>query len=134
MNSKPLFSLALGTALGFTVGRLGFADFGQLHQMLLFRDLRLFLAFCLAAGLSIALFAALRGALPRSPDCFERGTIPGAVLFGIGWAITGACPGVVLVQLGQGIPAAGVTLVGVLIGIFLQSRFTKPAPENQGSC
>ena len=124
----------LGLALGFTVARLGFADFGQLHQMLIFRDLRLLFAFATAAGLSIALFALIRGLLPAETDRIERGTIPGAILFGIGWAITGACPGVVLIQLGQGIPLALVTLAGVFTGIAIHSRFIRPAAgESTGS-
>ena len=49
-----------GLILGFVVARLGFGDFDELHQMLVFRDLRLLFAFALAACLSIAAFAALR--------------------------------------------------------------------------
>ena len=120
----------LGLALGFTVARLGFADFGQLHQMLVFHDLRLLFAFATAAGLSIALFALVRGLLPAESDRVDSGTVPGAVLFGVGWAITGACPGVVLIQLGQGIPFALVTLAGVIAGIALQSRFIRRSPSS----
>jgi hypothetical protein len=111
-----------GLLLGFTVARLGFADFGELHRMLLFRDLRLLLAFATAAGLSIALFALLRGRLRLGNVPFRTGTIPGAVLFGIGWAVTGTCPGVAVVQLGQGIWTAAATLAGILAGVWIHDR------------
>lgn len=124
-------TLLPGLMLGFTVGRLGFADFNELHRMLLFRDLRLLLAFALAVGLSIALFAIFRRRLNLPPVRFHKGTVPGAVLFGIGWAVTGVCPGVALIQIGQGMWLALVTLAGIFTGIWIHSllkkRFGLPA-------
>ena len=115
-----------GLVLGFVVARLGFADFDELHRMLVFRDLRLLFAFALAAGLSIAAFAALRGRLRLAPVRLRPGTLPGALLFGLGWAICGACPGVALVQLGQGKALAAVTLAGILAGIVVHDRLFRP--------
>ena len=115
-----------GLLLGFVVARLGFADFDELHQMLVFRDLRLLFAFALAACLSIAAFAALRQRLALPPVRFHRGTLPGAFLFGVGWAVCGACPGVALVQLGQGKALAAVTLAGIFGGILLHDRLFRP--------
>ena len=40
----------------------------------------------------------------------------GGVLFGAGWALTGACPSIALVQLGEGKLGALVTLVGIFAG------------------
>ncbi|MCC7373389.1 MAG: YeeE/YedE family protein [Verrucomicrobiales bacterium] len=131
MNLAWLRALVPGLLLGFAVSRLGFTDFQELHQMLLFRDLRLFLAFCAAAGLCIAGFAALRRRVRFAPTPFHAGIIPGAVLFGVGWAVTGACPGVVFAQLGQGILPALWSLAGVFLGTTLASRLTRrPDPTS----
>ncbi|MFM8879565.1 MAG: YeeE/YedE thiosulfate transporter family protein [Verrucomicrobiota bacterium] len=119
---NPLRVAVPGLILGFVVARLGFADFDELHRMLIFRDLRLLLAFALAAGLAMAAFAGLRRRLALPPVRFHRGTLPGAFLFGIGWAICGACPGVALIQLGQGKALAAVTLAGIFAGILLHDR------------
>lgn len=127
-------SLLPGILLGFTVGRLGFADYNELHRMLLFRDLRLLLAFALAVSLSILLFALLRGRLKLAPVPFHRGLVPGAALFGVGWAVTGVCPGVALVQLGQGIGWAAITLAGILTGIWIQSRFQRRSVSPPAAC
>ena len=122
-----------GLLLGFTVGRLGFADFNQLHRMLLFRDLRLLLAFAAAVSLSIALFGIFRRRLNLAPSQFHKGTIPGAALFGIGWALTGVCPGVALIQIGQGIWPAFVTLAGIFAGVWIHSRLRNgSSPPNSG--
>ena len=40
----------------------------------------------------------------------------GGVLFGVGWALSGACPGIILVQVGEGKLGALVTLAGVFLG------------------
>ena len=42
--------------------------------------------------------------------------IAGGTLVGVGMALSGACPGTVLVQLAQGIPSANATALGALLG------------------
>ena len=108
-----------GLLLGLTLSRLGFSDYTELHKMFVFSDFNLFLAFCTGTGLSMAGFFALtkRAELPRPP--FHPGTIIGGALFGVGWALTGACPSIVMVQLGGGQLIAGATLVGVVTGAFV---------------
>ena len=128
---NPLRVVVPGLLLGFVVARLGFADFDELHLMLVFRDLRLLFAFALAATLSILAFAALRRRLALPPVRFHRGTLPGALLFGVGWAICGACPGVALVQLGQGKALAAVTLAGIFAGILAHDRLFRPKAATQ---
>lgn len=50
---------------------------------------------------------------------FNRGTILGGFLFGLGWFITGTCPGPIYAQLGSGEVWALFTLLGALIGAYL---------------
>ncbi len=49
----------------------------------------------------------------------NKGTVIGGILFGIGWAITGACPGPIFAQLGAGEFAAIATFVGAVVGVLL---------------
>ena len=125
MKQSCIRTLIPGLLLGFTVGRLGFADFNELHRMLLFRDPRLLLAFAAAVGLSIVLFRIFGRRLKLGSVRFHKGTIIGAILFGIGWAVTGVCPGVALIQIGQGIWPAFATLAGIFTGIWIHGRFQK---------
>lgn len=122
-----------GLVLGYTVSRLGFTDYEELHRMLLFRDLRLFLAFAVALALSVLFFALLKGRLKLDPVHFHKGLVPGSIAFGIGWALTGACPGVVLAQVGQGILPAGLSLAGILVGSWAASRLAS-AKRSPGGC
>ena len=56
---------------------------------------------------------------------FNKGFIFGGVLFGVGWAITGACPGPIFAQIGAGEYPALFTLSGAILGAFLY-KYLKP--------
>ena len=58
-----------------------------------------------------------------------KGTVIGGILFGIGWAITGACPGPIFAQIGAGEYPALVTLFGALIGAYVYSLVRNKLPE-----
>jgi uncharacterized protein len=124
----------LGLALGLTLSEAGFSDYGELHRMFVLADHRLLLTFAGAAGiagLGFALFC--RGdTLPHRR--IHRGTVPGAALFGLGWAICGACPAVALVQIGEGRSAALATALGILAGIRAGQMLHRRWPWDAGSC
>jgi uncharacterized membrane protein YedE/YeeE len=104
-----------GLLLGFSLSRIGFSSFREVHRMFTFQDLRLLFAF--AGGLAliaVVYFVTMRWqALPKA---IHPGTVVGGVLFGIGWALTGGCPAVALVQLGEGRLAALATVLGIGVG------------------
>jgi hypothetical protein len=49
----------------------------------------------------------------------NKGTVIGGIIFGVGWGITGACPGPLFAQTGYGYLAVLVSIVGALVGTFL---------------
>lgn len=49
----------------------------------------------------------------------------GGLVFGTGWAVTGACPGTVSAMVGAGSLLGLVTLAGVLCGIALRDAVTE---------
>jgi hypothetical protein len=115
-QTHPLVMMALGTLLGFVVSSIGFTDYGELLKMLTFESLRMFLAFCGAVAISIVGYRVLAKSRPLAPRRFHSGVIAGGVLFGVGWAVSGACPGAALAQLGQGKLWALAILAGIAIG------------------
>lgn len=108
-----------GLGLGFLLSRIGFSDYGELHAMFVFSDFRLLLTFCSAVATAMALYAVMDRRLLLTRKNISMANIVGGVLFGLGWALTGACPSLALVNLGEGKLAAIVTLVGVLFGAYL---------------
>ncbi|MFZ5472076.1 MAG: DUF6691 family protein [Myxococcota bacterium] len=115
-----LVAAGLGLSFGFALCFIGFTDFGQVRAMFALEDLRLLFTFAGGVGLSFAAFRVLQ-ARDASP-LFTPGTLPGAVLFGLGWALTGTCPGVVFAQLGEGRFYVLATLAGIALGMFTYGR------------
>ena len=124
MNNAIFFLLALG--FGFVLSRSGAADYEFIQKMFLFEDLQLYGIM----GAAVAVVApglwllkrrgrALGGeTLQLEPKPFHRGNIVGGVLFGIGWSMTGMCPGPILVNLGEGKLYALAALSGALLGAY----------------
>ena len=64
-----------------------------------------------------------------SPKPFNRGLIFGGVLFGMGWAITGACPGPLYAQVGAGFPVIIVTLLSAIAGTWCYGLLRAKLPH-----
>lgn len=64
------------------------------------------------------------------PDkTFNKGQIYGGILFGIGWAITGACPGPLFAQIGSGFLAIIVTLLSAIAGTWTYGLLRPKLPH-----
>ena len=50
---------------------------------------------------------------------FNKGQIYGGLLFGFGWALTGACPGPLFAQIGTGATVVVVTLLSAIAGTWV---------------
>jgi uncharacterized protein len=60
---------------------------------------------------------------------FNKGNIYGGLLFGFGWAITGACPGPLFAQIGTGATVIIVTLLSAIAGTWTYGYFRKKLPH-----
>lgn len=58
-----------------------------------------------------------------------KANIIGGVLFGLGWAITGACPGPIYALLGLNILPAVLVLVGALAGTYVYLSVKNRLPQ-----
>ncbi|MFC5995941.1 YeeE/YedE thiosulfate transporter family protein [Pseudonocardia hispaniensis] len=106
-----------GLGLGFTVTNIGFGDYAELNRMFTFQDLRMLLAFAGAVAILVVVYAILQ--VRRAPGRIHAGVVPGAILFGVGWAISGGCPAIPIIQVASGYLPALVTIAGVVVGIRL---------------
>lgn len=120
-----LGTIAVGVVFGFVLSRIGFTSWDEVHRMFTFDSLRMLLAFCLAvAALALGWFVIARASSepPRwSLRQLHKGTVGGGILFGAGWALSGACPSIALVQLGEGKLLAVFTVGGIFVGNWLYS-------------
>lgn len=118
------FYLALGAVFGLVLSRSGAADYDFIQGMFLFEEFQLYGII----GTAVVLTApglwllkrhgkTLRGTpiqIEKKPG--HRGNVFGGILFGVGWSITGMCPGPILVNIGEGKLYALAALAGVLVG------------------
>lgn len=63
------------------------------------------------------------------PKEFNKGQIYGGLLFGFGWAMTGACPGPLFAQIGTGAFATGITLLSAIAGTYVYGLFRERLPH-----
>jgi len=122
-----LLYLVLGTLFGFALSRSGAADYDYIQGMFLFERFQLY--GILATGVLLTapgLWLIKRRArtLSGTPIKIElkplnRGTIAGSLLFGVGWSLTGMCPGPILVNIGEGKVYALAALAGAVAGAAL---------------
>lgn len=120
---EAIGTVLVGAALGYALSRIGFSSWDEVHRMFVFADLRMTLVF--ASGVAL-LFPAWR-LLGRVQGVtwpkrgIHKGTLAGGLLFGIGWALCGACPSIAFVQLGEGQVAALATIGGIFLGNYVYS-------------
>ncbi|MGE3958977.1 MAG: DUF6691 family protein [Vicinamibacterales bacterium] len=122
-----LLYVGLGTIFGFVLSRSGAADYDYIQGMFLFERFQLY--GILATGVvatAIGLWVIKRrpvtlGGAPITIErkAFNRGTVAGSLLFGVGWSLTGMCPGPILVNIGEGKLYAVAALAGALTGAAL---------------
>ena len=63
-----------------------------------------------------------------SPKTFNKGQIYGGIIFGFGWALTGACPGPMYAQLGSGATVVLVTILSAIAGTWVYGKLRERLP------
>jgi uncharacterized protein len=60
---------------------------------------------------------------------FHKGQIFGGLMFGLGWAMTGACPGPLFAQIGAGFTVVTVTLLSAIFGTWVYGAVRERLPH-----
>ena len=127
-DRHPLFmplvlvgGIIFGFGLGFShmarpevvVNFLTFEDFGLLFVMF---------GAAIVSGIAFAVLPRIRDSAPltgspyeRRLKPFDRNVLVGGAIFGVGWVISGICPGAAYASLGVG----NITILWALAGMFL---------------
>ena len=133
MMANLLFVVA-GLVFGLLLSRGGVTDFDYIQRMFLLADIQLYgiigTAVIAAAPFMFAMRRRGRGfrgqPLEFKPKPVHRGNVVGGVLFGVGWVLTGYCPGPLIVSLGEGKLYSIGAFAGMLTGVWLVGRFYGP--------
>ena len=133
-----LMVLLVGCYLGILFIKSEVASWQRVHDMFLFREAHMYLIISVAivvamiSMLVIKLFElkTLDGdPITYKPKPYHAGVIVGGMMFGAGWAITGACPGPIYAQIGTGQWLALFTLAGAMIGMFTYAALKSKLPH-----
>lgn len=123
--------LLLGIAFGFFLSRGRATDYDAILDMFLLRDLHLAFLMMAAIGVAAAGSWLIRSVGARAldgepirlqPKPLHHGVWVGGILFGLGWGLTGTCPGTGIAQLGEGKLTALWTVAGMLTGTWIYGR------------
>lgn len=63
------------------------------------------------------------------PKVFSKGQVYGGLLFGLGWAITGACPGPLFAQIGTGAGIVIITFLSAVAGTWVYGALSDKLPH-----
>ncbi|MDO7887712.1 DUF6691 family protein [Hymenobacter cheonanensis] len=134
---KNLKYLVLGTLFGIILTKSEVVSWFRIQEMFRFQAFHLYgvIGSAIVVGMvSIQLIKryhlrTLNGEEIQLADKqFSPGVWIGGFLFGLGWALTGACPGPLFAQLGSGVPAAAVMILAALAGTWTYSALRERLP------
>lgn len=114
-----IFGLLTGIAFGAILQRVGASSYAMIVNMLRLKDLTIMKFFFLAVGvgsLGIYVTESLGTVHIGIAPLYLVGIIVGGLIFGVGWAVSGYCPGTSLVAMGEGKIDAAITVLGGLVG------------------
>lgn len=127
-----------GALLGIIFLKSEVASWQRIHDMFLFREPRMFLIIGTAIVVAmVTIRLAQRWDLRNlegqrveyEPKPFQLGVVFGGLLFGAGWALTGACPGPIYAQIGSGEPMALMTFAGAMLGVYAYAWLKPKLPH-----
>ena len=130
-----LSALALGAVTGFVFAWARMTDPDTFHRMLALRSPTIYLLMASAVATAFIGSRLLRGRralltgerIAWSTTRPSRDHLLGSVLFGVGWAVSAACPGPTAAQLGAGRVLAVAVAAGVAAGVGLHPRLASAA-------
>ncbi|HET8839498.1 MAG TPA: DUF6691 family protein [Flavobacteriaceae bacterium] len=136
---KHLLYLMIGIAFGIILFKSEAASWFRIFEMFQFQSFHMYgiIGSALILGiLGIQLIKRKRlksfsgEAIVFAPKkkSFTRYLI-GGLIFGLGWALVGACPGPIFVLIGAGFFPVIIVLIGALLGTFLYGLFRKKLPH-----
>tara|TARA_R110001592_G_scaffold211976_2_gene464101 strand:- start:39034 stop:39450 length:417 start_codon:yes stop_codon:yes gene_type:complete len=126
---KHLYYLILGTLFGIILLKSEVVSWFRINEMFQFESFHMFgiigsAVVCLAIAIAMIkkVGAKTVKGKPIKVKAKSGGWKPliiGGTLFGLGWAITGACPGPMFVLLGKGVYSIGVVILFAMFGTFV---------------
>lgn len=133
-----LMYFVAGTLFGFVLTKAEVIAWFRIQEMFRFQGFHMFGVFATAIPTAIVTVQALKrmrvramGGVPIAipPKPMGPRYILGGTIFGLGWALTGACPGPLFALLGSGVGVMAAAIVAAMAGTWSYARFRHLLPH-----
>lgn len=130
--------LVVGALFGIVFVKAEIVSWFRIQEMFRFESFHMYGVIGSAVAVAMLSLALIRKFKLKSlngepihvaPKTFHKGQIYGGLLFGFGWALTGACPGPLFAQIGTGVTVIIVTLISAIAGTWFYGKFEKKLPH-----
>jgi uncharacterized membrane protein YedE/YeeE len=132
--------LAMGTLFGVILVKSQVVSWFRIQEMFRFDGIYMYGVFGTAVPVAALALAVLRRVRSRALNGEEiripskemgRGTRywAGGLLFGVGWALTGACPGPLFALWGSGVGVFGVAILSAIAGTWAYGQLRPRLPH-----
>lgn len=135
---KNVRFLILGIIFGIILIKAEVVSWFRIQEMFRFQSFHMYGIICSAivVGLiSIQLIKKFKiktisgGEIKIAPKEFNKGNVIGGLIFGLGWAMTGACPGPLYALVGSGLLVIAVVLLSAVFGTFIYGVLKDKLPH-----
>lgn len=136
---KNLAYILIGTFLGIVLYKSEAASWFRIYEMFQFDSFHMYgiIGSALAVGVvlifwikksKVKSFSGEPISIPDKEKSFAR-YIVGGTLFGLGWALAGACPGPIYILVGAGYWPIIIVLIGAILGAFAYGLLRNKLPH-----
>ncbi|MCA9919126.1 MAG: YeeE/YedE family protein [Anaerolineales bacterium] len=137
---NKVITFFIGIYFGIVLIKSQVISWFQINDMFHFKDPYMYLVICSAIAVGMVSVFLIRKFEARTIEgdaivikerALHPGNVIGGTIFGMGWAITGACPGPVYAHIGAGNFAMLATFLGGIVGMYLYAFFQSRLPHTE---
>ncbi|SFU29894.1 hypothetical protein SAMN05216480_101523 [Pustulibacterium marinum] len=136
---KRIVLLIIGIVFGIIMYKSEAASWFRIYEMFRFESIHMYGIMGVAVGFGILFVQLIKRFNIKSVDgepikiapkekSFTRYMV-GGIIFGLGWALVGACPGPIFVMIGAGFVPMLIVFIGALIGTYIYGVLRDKLPH-----
>ena len=129
----------LGIIFGITLSKAEIISWYRIYEMFRFQSFHMYGVIGSAVVLGVIFIQIIKRTKMKAIDGEPIEIEPkqfsvyrylyGGVIFGLGWALTGACPGPLFILLGNGVGVISVVILSALLGTYTYGRLRDRLPH-----
>lgn len=135
---KNIKFFVVGLFFGFVVIRAEIGSWFRIHEMFHFQSFHMYGVICSAIAVGMISYLLMKKfniktiqgeQLHVTTKVFNKGTIIGGLIFGMGWALTGSCPGPMYAIAGGGVHVMFLGLLSAILGTYVYGNLKDKLPH-----